>query len=402
MITPGRFMQWVVLALLGFAVIMVNSAAMTIGPVSNASHHSGPWGILASKQALHALIAIAALFLATRINIKHWPRIKGWKNPLAILVVVSLALVAMTAIPGLGRSVNGATRWLYLGPTHWGVSFQPSELVKWVLVLAIASWCAKRRGVMHRFWDGPAPAIALTSFACGLILLEDLGTAALIWVVSFCLLAAGGARLWHLALTIPPALGALLIAIAQNPYRIDRLTAFIDPWADPQGTGYHPIQSMLAIAQGGLTGLGLGNGIQKLSYLPEDTTDFIFAIVCEELGLPGATLVISLYLILLWAGLKVLRDSQDTFCRLVTLGVLLTIGLQAAINIAVVTVLIPTKGIALPLISAGGTGWVLGAAAIGLVAALDQTNHPDNPTSCLSTTQPVASTIHGPSPCPAN
>jgi cell division protein FtsW len=154
-----------------------------------------------------------------------------------------------------------------------------------------------------------------------------------------------------------------------------RLTAFVDPWADPRGIGYHPIQSMLAIAMGGLSGRGLGNGIQKFGYLPEDTTDFIFAIICEELGLGGAALVVALYMAILWIGLGILRDCRDTFSRLVGIGVLMTIGLQALINMAVVTVVVPTKGIALPLISAGGTGWILTAAAAGLLAALDAANH---------------------------
>ncbi|MFW6033482.1 MAG: FtsW/RodA/SpoVE family cell cycle protein, partial [Phycisphaeraceae bacterium] len=150
-----------------------------------------------------------------------------------------------------------------------------------------------------------------------------------------------------------------------------RLTAFRDPWADPAGAGYHAIQSMVTIAQGGLTGRGVGNGIQKFGYVPEDTTDFIFSIVCEELGLAGAGLVVGLYLVILWVGLGIVRDCRDTFARLVGLGVLLTVGLQVTVNVAVVTVVVPTKGIALPLVSSGGTGWVLTAFALGLLASLD-------------------------------
>ena len=146
-----------------------------------------------------------------------------------------------------------------------------------------------------------------------------------------------------------------------SPYRLQRLTVFLNPWADPLGAGYHPIQSMLTIAQGGLIGRGLGNGIQKFGYLPEDTTDFIFAVVCEELGLTGAVLVIGLYLLLIWMGWSILCNCKDRFGRLFALGVLTMIGLQTIINLAVVTVLAPTKGIALPLLSKGGTGWILTA-----------------------------------------
>ncbi len=160
-----------------------------------------------------------------------------------------------------------------------------------------------------------------------------------------------------------------------SPYRLERLTAFLDPWAEIKNSGYHAIQSMLAFAHGGLTGVGLGEGVQKFGYLPEDTTDFIFAIICEELGIAGAALVVGLYLALLWTGLGILRGCRDTYGRLVALGIILTIGIQAAINIAVVTVTVPTKGIALPLVSAGGTGWVLTAFSVGLLAALDNANY---------------------------
>jgi len=166
----------------------------------------------------------------------------------------------------------------------------------------------------------------------------------------------------------------VVAAIVQEPYRLQRLTAFLDPWADMKGAGYHPIQSMLALAHGNVTGTGLGQGVQKFGYLPEDTTDFIFAVICEEMGFAGAALVIALYLTILWTGLGILRDCRDVFGRLVALGVMLTLGIQAAINLAVVTVMLPTKGIALPLVSAGGTGWVLTAFSLGLLAALDNAN----------------------------
>jgi cell division protein FtsW len=143
-----------------------------------------------------------------------------------------------------------------------------------------------------------------------------------------------------------------------------------DPWIDPQGAGYHPIQSQLAFAEGGVSGSGLGHSVQKY-YIPEDTTDFIFPVLTEELGLAGAALVIGLFLTILWVGLGIIRDSKDPFSRLVGLGILATLGIQAAINLAVVTVVVPTKGIALPLVSNGGTGWIMTAGALGLLAAID-------------------------------
>lgn len=373
-----------VVALLGLALVMVHSAGMTV----STTHH-GTLAIFTSRNAAFAAAAIAAMLLAWRINIREAYRAHGWFNPLAWALFIAVLLQFLTLVPHVGKEVNGARRWLAIGP----VTFQPSELVKWVMVLAVAWWCARRSGIIHRFWHGLVPIGVLIAAGCGLIIKEDLGTAALIGMVSLAMLIAGGARLWQLALVIPPAFIALVAAIAYSPYRRDRLLAFSDPWADPRGIGYHPIQSMVAVAQGGPTGMGVGYGIQKFGYLPEDTTDFIFAIICEEMGMAGAMLVVGLYLAILWTGLGIVRDCKDTFGRLVGLGVLLTVGLQATINIAVVTVVVPTKGIALPLISSGGTGWIVTAFMLGLVASLDEANRLEPHINRVERPEPVRRTL---------
>ncbi len=368
----SQMLQLVVVALLGLALVMVHSAGMTI--------HRGsldPLAFLKSRHTIYATLAIAAMLIASRFNVRKLVQVRSRFNPLPWFVLLTFGLLVATAIPGVGVTVNGATRWLSLGPREWGLTFQPSELAKWVLVLAIPWWCARRQAVMGWLRLGLLPPLMLIAAVCGLIVVEDLGTAVLVGLVAMCLLLAGGARFWHLVALVPLASGAVVTVILNSPYRLARLTAFVDPWADPRGIGYHPIQSMLAIAHGGITGRGLGNGVQKFGYLPEDTTDFLFAIICEELGLCGAALVVGLFVVVLFLGLSVLRDCPDLFGRLVALGILLTIGLQAMINLAVVTVVVPTKGIALPLLSAGGTGWILTAAAVGLLASLDEANRLD-------------------------
>ena len=370
MLRAAHVVQLTAVALLGLGVIMVQSAGARVD-----APPGGPLAALMSREAIYAVLAIGVMLAASRIDVRQLFRQRGPLNPLWAVVLLSLTAVGLTLVPGVGREVNGAVRWLPLGPRAWGLSFQPSELVKWVMIVTLAWWCARRSGVMHRFWFGLAPALALLAVACGLIVIEDFGTAALIGGVGGVLLLAGGARWWQLALLAPPALAGAVWAILRNPYRVQRLTAFLDPWAQADGAGYHPIQSMLALAHGGLTGVGLGRGVQKFGYLPEDTTDFIFAIICEELGLAGAALVIGAYLVLLWTGLGIMARCRDTFGRLIALGVMLMLGTQAAINLAVVTVTVPTKGIALPLVSAGGTGWVLTAFSLGLVAALDNAHH---------------------------
>lgn len=386
MVRSAHILMACVVALLGFGVLMTHSAGMRIGGVADPMlWGEGPepvagWGIrtalgsLVGRNVLYAALAAGAMFFASRVNVRQMFVFRGLRNPLFLITLLSLGLSAATLVPGWGKSVNGASRWLQIGPSGMGFSFQPSELVKWVMILTLAWWCARRRGVMHRFAHGLLPPLVLTALACGMIVIEDLGTAMLIGLVAVCMLLAGGARLWQLLLWVPPATAVLVTAIVYSPYRVQRILTFLDPWADPAGAGYHPIQSMLAFAQGGLWGVGLGNSVQKY-HLPEDTTDFIFPILAEELGLPGAGTVILLYIAVLWVGLGIVKDCRDVFGRLVGLGVLLTMGLQATVNLAVVTVVAPTKGIALPLISAGGTGWVLTAFALGLVAALDNANY---------------------------
>jgi cell division protein FtsW len=190
--------------------------------------------------------------------------------------------------------------------------------------------------------------------------------------VSGLMMIAGGAKIWHALTVVPAAAVGIAVALVQSPYRMERVRAFLEPYHDPQGVGYHMIQSMAAVSGGGLAGRGLGNSVQKFGYLPEDTTDFIFAIIAEELGVAGSVVVIALYAMLLLLGLSIVWRATDPFLRLLGLGILLTIGLQALINLAVVTGCGPTKGIALPLVSSGGTGWVLTAFSIGLLIAISR------------------------------
>ena len=376
MVRSAHILMACAAALLGLGVIMVHSAGANVSvtgvdaaPVTDPFAGGGPWAMFMTKHTLYAGLAIVAMVVASRVDLRSLFARRGVINPLLVLILAAFALQGLTLVPGIGHEVNGAARWLKIGP----ITFQPSELVKWAMVLAVAWWCARRSGVMHKLLFGVVPPVLLIAAGCVLIVKEDLGTAVLVGAVAVALLLAGGMRVWTL---IPAGVAAgtgIFYAIMAEPYRVKRLLIFRDPWIDPEGAGYHPIQSQLAFAQGGVPGSGLGNSVQKY-FLPEDTTDFIFPVLTEELGIAGAALVIGLFLAILWVGLGVVRDSKDPFSRLVALGILITVGAQAVINIAVVTVVVPTKGIALPLVSAGGTGWIMTAVAIGLVAAIDNAN----------------------------
>jgi len=372
-IRASHMLMTAAVALLGLGVVMVHSAgSQVVG-----AQPMGPWqqaiSIFMSRHTAYAALAVTIMLIASRLDVRSLFRGRGIRNPLWLALFISLGCLALTFVPAVGKSVNGASRWLQIDTSVLKLTFQPSEMVKWTMVVAIAWWCGIRRAMMHRFMHGLLPPLALAALACGLIVVEDLGTAALIAAVVGALLLAGGARFWHLLAMVPPAAAVCIAAIVQSPYRVERLTTFLHPWKDPRGAGYHPIQSMLAFAEGGLTGSGLGNSIQKY-YLPEDTTDFLFPILAEELGIAGCAAVVGLLLVIIWLGFSVMRDCRDAFSRLLCLGVLLMLSAQAVMNLAVTTVVVPTKGIALPLVSAGGTGWVITAFALGLVAAIDNAN----------------------------
>lgn len=364
MLRAGHGLALVTIALLLFGVVMVNSAGLTLDAEQPLTLES----LLLGKHAVLAMLAIAALAVGAVLPVHELPKIRGLRNPLPWLMLGCMILLVAVRVPGIGKEVNGAWRWIQIGP----VNFQPSELAKWAMVLLLAWFAACHAGRIGRFATGLMPALAVLGVVCALIATEDLGTAVLIGLVGLGMLIAAGAKVWQVAMLIPVGLAGAAAAVIQSPYRLERLRAFLDPYEDPQGIGYHMIQSMAAVAQGGVPGRGLGNGIHKFGYVPEDTTDFVFAIICEELGIAGAAIVIAMYAVLLLCTLSIVRRALRPFDRLAALGVLLTVGLQALINLAVVTGLGPTKGIALPLLSAGGTGWLLTAFMVGLLISIDR------------------------------
>ena len=368
MISAGNSLQWIVVSLLAMAVVMVTSASMDVTQAIDVN------AIVSSRVLAYAILAVVAMLVVSQIDVRRLNPRPTFANPVLWLLAISVGLCVLAMIPGFGREVNGANRWVYLGPKSWQLSFQPSELAKWSMILVLAWWAARRPEGLKKFWSGLVPVLVILGGVTALIAIEDLGTGVLIGMVGVTMLVAGGARLWQLGMLLPAAGAGVYHLIVSSDYRMRRITSFLDPSADVQGDGYHLNQSLIAITEGGLSGRGLGNGTQKFGYLPEDTTDFLFSVVCSELGLAGAILVAGLYVGLIWISLGIMSKTRMSFGRLVILGVVLTIGLQAILNVAVVTGLVPTKGIALPLLSSGGTGWILCAAAVGLVAAIDRLN----------------------------
>ncbi|RMH28996.1 MAG: stage V sporulation protein E [Planctomycetota bacterium] len=375
-----------VAALLALGVVMVQSSGMSVTEPGRVSVVS----LALTRHAGYMAVALAAMAVAALVPVERLLDARSpWRGP-AWLVPAAFLLCLAPYAPGLGREVNGAARWIAVTlPGAGRVSVQPSELAKWAAVVFCAWFGAWRGGRIRDLVGGLGLGLAPVAALAALILLEDLGTAALIGAVAVVVLVAAGVRLGHAALLAPIGLAAVALGILAEPYRIRRLAAFVDPFADPQGAGYHAIQSMSAIAGGGGFGRGLGFGVQKFGYLPEDQTDFIFAIITEELGVVGAVLTLSLLAGLVWACWRVAARERSPAVALYIVGVTATVGLQTAINLLAVTGLGPTKGIALPLVSAGGTGWIATAAALGVVVradrrqALDESEtgavHPDPP-----------------------
>jgi cell division protein FtsW len=314
---------------------------------------------------------MATFLLLGRFDYANLARGSVWRNPVVWGVALAALSCAAVLVPGIGREMNGARRWISLGVTQ----FQPSEVGKWALVVFLAYFVSQRKVDLTHFWRGFIPTLLPVGIIALLIVIQDFGTAALIGVCSVAILLAGRAKVWHLAVVAAPGLAAAVFFVITQPYRLKRVMAFMDPFADPQGKGYHMIQSLLSFSTGGVFGHGLGNGIQKLGYLPEDTTDFIFAVICEELGLFGACLTVALYLGIIYVTFQIVNQTRDGFGRLLAFGIGAMLATQALINIAVATVSVPTKGLSLPLISAGGTGLIITCGALGLLHSITRHRH---------------------------
>lgn len=351
--SPDFLLFLAVLCLLSLGVVMVFSAS----EYSTMIYYNDSFYFF-KRQLLWAAAGLSAMFVMT--NYDYW-RLKNYIWPLLAMAFVLLVLVL---IPGIGREVNGARRWIGIGP----LSFAPAELVKLCLIIFTAYGLSRQKEKVIYFSKGVLPYLLLVALASGLILLQpDLGTAMSLAGIIFVMLFAAGVRMAHLGGIGLAGATAVALAICLEPYRLKRLFAFLNPWADPLGSGFHIIQGLYAIGSGGLFGSGIGQSKQKFLYLPENHTDFIFAIIGEELGFIGASLVILLFIVFVWRGLKIAISTHDPFASLLATGVTSWVGLQAIINIGVVTGMLPVTGIPLPFISFGGTSLLFTMTGVGIL-----------------------------------
>ena len=341
------------LGLAGIGIVVVYSASFPVGT----ERMGDPFHFL-KKQAISAVLGIGLLLLAARMNYRYW-------QVLAIpLLLGSIVCLLLVFVPGLRQQIGGAFRWLKIGP----FSFQPAELAKLALVIYLARWLTRKEGRMENFTAGFLPPVIVAGILFLLVFMQpDFGTGVLFVAVVFLMLFVGGTRIRFLGGAFLAAVPVLAYLAFRADYRIGRFLAFWDPWKDPGKTGFQIIQSFLAFGAGKISGVGLGEGKQKLFYLPEIHTDFILSVIGEELGLIGVTLIIVLFLALIIRGFQSCLRAPDLFGTYLALGITALISIQTLLNMGVVMGLLPTKGSTLPFISYGGTSLMINLMAVGIL-----------------------------------
>ena len=366
-------LTWATLILLAVGIVMVYSSSIAM---AEASAHTGnrAWYFLARHSMFVAAGMVAAL-VAFQIPVRAWQKLAPY------LFIAGAVLLVLVLVPHIGKSVNGSRRWISLGV----INAQPSEFMKLAVVLYAASYAVRRAAFLHAeqplkhtILRGFLPLFGVMVVTGGLLLLEpDFGAFVVIVAIAFGILFLGGLD-WRLflglALLLPFALAAILVAA---PYRLQRLTAFLDPWSDPLGKGYQLSHSLIAFGRGEWFGVGLGSSVEKLLFLPEAHTDFLLAVIAEELGFAGVTVVIALFMWILFRAYGIGRQAarlQRPFAALVAQGIGVWLGVQTFINVGVNMGVLPTKGLTLPLLSFGGSGVVANCVAIAILLRIDYEN----------------------------
>ena len=355
---------WATLMLLGLGLVMVYSSSIAIAEAGRG--HQPAYFLI--RQAVFLGISGALGAIAFQFPMHLWQRISPW------LFVLGAGLLVLVLIPGVGREVNGSQRWLPLGLVH----LQPSEFMKLIVVIYAADYTVRKAAYMHSFRKGFLPMLMVMLLIGGLLLREpDFGAFAVITTIAMAILFLGGMN-WRLfAMLIALLMVGFLILIWTSPYRMQRIVGFMDPWSDPFGKGYQLSHALIAFGRGEWLGVGLGGSVEKLFYLPEAHTDFLLAVIAEELGFVGVAVVIALFTWLVVRAFAIGRQAvylERYFSALVAQGVGVWLGVQAVINIGVNMGVLPTKGLTLPLMSFGGSGIAANCIAIALLLRVDWEN----------------------------
>lgn len=361
----GPILDWglsgVVLLLLLLGLVMISSASMT--PADRL--HGDPFHFF-WRQLVHVGLGVAAAVLALRIPLQAWARLN--------LVLFALGLVGLVLVllPGVGREVNGSMRWVDVG----GFSVQPSEFMKIFMILYVAGYLARRSDEVRTAWRGFARPLVVLGVVAMLLLLEpDYGASVVLSATVIGMLFLGGVPIGRFLICALGVGGVFALTVMAAPYRLERISTFLHPWTDPFGSGFQLTQALIAIGRGEWFGVGLGSSIQKLFYLPEAHTDFLFAVLAEELGFVGILLVVSAFAFIVWRAFSIGRGAErraQPFAAYTAYGLGLLLGLQGFINIGVNLGVLPTKGLTLPLMSYGGSSMVASCFAVGLLLRVER------------------------------
>ena len=376
--------QWLLLlgcVLMCVGLVLVSSASMDMASLN----YQSPFFFL-KRHAVYLAAGIVCAALVYQIPLAVWERSSG------ALLIVAYLLLALVLLPGIGRTVNGSTRWIHLGP----INIQVSEIVKVCAIMFVAGYLVRRLDeVRSSFWGFMKPVMVLSVMVLLLLKQPDFGAVVVIMTAVFAMLFLAGVRLTQfLAVTFGSA-GVAYLLVASSEYRWKRVMGYIDPWADQYSTGYQLVQSLIAFGRGEWAGVGLGNSIQKLFYLPEAHTDFVFAILAEEFGFLGNVLVISLYVVLVVIAFGIARKAVGLgklFNGYMVYGFATLIGLQAMVNVGVASGLLPTKGLTLPFISYGGSSLIVMCIVLALIMRADM----ENQSAVVSDTSPKKKSVAKP------
>ncbi len=361
---PSYLIVLSVMALTAVGILMVYSSSAIRSYVISQDAFA-----VVGPQLLWAVLGVVAMVVTMQIDYRYW-------RLLSIpMYAGSLLLLVLVLLPGIGVSVGGSARWLQIGPLP---AVHPAEFAKLALVVYLAHWLARRGRVVRGLRQGTLPFLLIVAPVILLVIREpDLGTTGVIALTAFTMFFVAGANLWQFLLLVPAGVGGVALVILKNPYQLDRIRAFLDPWSDPTGKGLQTIQGLLALGLGGLFGSGLGaSRLASGLYLPNASNDFIFAIIGEEFGLLGGLVVIALFVLLAYEGFRVALSAPDTFGGLLAAGITTWIIVQATINIGVVVALFPITGITLPFISAGGSSLTISLAAVGILLSVSRETLP--------------------------
>jgi cell division protein FtsW len=355
--------------LLAAGVVMVFSASVGIqGSLVIETRDSMEMFARTGKHLFSICVGLLVLVASLFVNIDIWRR------SIRVLFPLGILLLALLLVPGLGREVNGSTRWFDIGP----IGVQPSEIVKVLVILYVADYFARSTAGVQSFIVGIVrPAVPLGVISALLVLEPDLGSAVVVLFVALGMMFLSGVRLNHLGAALITVFAVLTVLINMSEYRLQRFLCFQDPWADPTGCGYQLVQALIAVGSGEWLGVGLGSSVQKLFYLPHANNDFLVAVIAEELGFLGIAVLVVLYSVLLWRIFRIARrasDRGDLFSTQVAQGIGLLLAMQMMVHLGVNFGVVPTKGLTMPLMSAGGSSIVASCFAIGLLFSIDRSN----------------------------